>query len=294
MTGRDYDFEELRPLGEASQTPDQHLNDRSTAAPRRQRSASGETGYPGHSTTDEAECRACGAPIPVSQTKCRFCLSNHLGDTSTAAAESGQESTLVGIKFALVESSTFYGAVAKGAAAGNLLVGSGTESAIDGYRLIYDLEGEVASQLADQWPSLQDATEVTSAAGEQLLTAIRERMDGQDCSTFAGAHEPQACLYDERGDALQTEARLDETLETADDSVWLVPGIALRESDEESDRDEQVPSIPTEAQLECHHCNDETGHRFDTYESLPDDTWSGQPIWGCRECGASRHGPEPQ
>jgi hypothetical protein len=103
MTGRDYDFEELRPLGEASRRPDHQLDGHSTAAPRRQRRASVETGYPEHPTEDEAECRSCGAPIPASQTKCRFCLTNHLGDSDTSTTETGQEATLVGIVFALVQ-----------------------------------------------------------------------------------------------------------------------------------------------------------------------------------------------
>ena len=292
MTGRDYDFEELRPLGEASRTPDQHLDDRSTAA-RRQRSGPGETGYSGPFTTDKVECRVCGAPIPASQTKCRFCLSNHLGDTSTATTETSQETTLAGIVFAIVESPTFYGAVAKGAAAGNLLVTSETEG-ITEHRLIYDLTEEPASQLVDQWPSLPDAAKVASEAGEQLLTAIQDRMNDQEHSTFAGAQEAKAYLYDETGDALLDESRLDTMLENADDPMWLVPGIALRESSEDSDQDRRPSSLPTRVQLECHHCGSETGHRFNTYESLPDDTWSGQPIWECQVCGTGRYGPAPE
>lgn len=70
---------------------------------------------------------------------------------------------------------------------------------IDDHRPIFDLEEEPASQLVDQWPSLPDATTVTSAVGEQLLTTIRERMGGQGGSTLAGAHESKACLYDESG-----------------------------------------------------------------------------------------------
>jgi len=293
MTGRDYDFEELRPLGEASRTPDHQLDERSNAAPRRQRYASVETGYPEHQTDDKAECRSCGAPIPASQTKCRFCLTNHLGDSDTATTETGQEATLEGIVFALVESSTFYGAVAKGAATGNLLGANETEG-ITGHRLIYDLTEEPASQLVDQWPSLPDATKVTSEAGEELLAAIRDRMNGQGCSTFAGAQELRACLYDERGEPLRTESCLDTMLEKADDPMWLVPGIALQESSGDSEQDEQPSNLQTRVQLECHHCESETGHRFTTYESLPDDTWSGQPIWECRECGACRYGPEPR
>jgi hypothetical protein len=148
MTGRDYDFEELRPLGEASRRPDHQLDGHSTAAPRRQQRASVETGYPEHPTEDKPECRSCGTPIPASQTKCRFCLTNHLGDSDTPTTETGQEATLVGIVFALVESSTFYAAVAKGAAAGNLLGASETEG-ITELRLIYDLTEEPASQLVD-------------------------------------------------------------------------------------------------------------------------------------------------
>ena len=290
MTGRDDDLEELRPLDEATRTPDQQLDDRSTAAPRRQGRALVETGYPEHPASDEAECRSCGAPIPASQTKCRFCLTNHLGDTATPPTETGHGSTLVGIVGTLGESSRFFGAVSKGAAAGNLLVASETEEGINEHRLIYGLKEEPASQLVDQWPSLPDATKVTSTAGE-LLTAIRDRMDGRGCSTFAGAQEARACLYDESVEAFRAESRLNTMLENADDPMWLVPGIALRESSEISDRDEQSPSIPTRDQLECGHCDAETGHRFNPYESLPDDIWPGQPIW---ECGAWRYGPEPQ
>ena len=195
--------------------------------------------------------------------------------------------------FTLVESSTFYGAVAKGAAAGNLLGASEIEGIIE-HRLIYDLTEEPASQLVDQWPSLPDATKVTSETGEQLLRAIRERMSGQEHSTFAGAQGAKAYLYDERGEPLPTESCLDTMLEKANDPMWLVPGIALRESSEDSDQDRRPSSLPTRVQLECHHCGSETGHRFNTYESLPDDTWSGQPIWECQECGACRYGPEPQ
>lgn len=83
------------------------------------------------------------------------------------------------------------------------------------------------------------------------------------------------------------------TLENADDPLWLVPGIALKDSGEDRDRNDQSPGIPTREPLECHHCGDETEHRFHTYESLPTDTWSGQPIWACQECGACRYGPSP-
>lgn len=85
--------------------------------------------------------------------------------------------------------------------------------------------------------------------------------------------------------------RLDTMLETAANPLWLVPGIGLKESSGDRDRDDQSSGIPTREQLECHHCGGETDHRFHTRESLSDDTWSGQPIWKCHECGACRYGP---
>jgi hypothetical protein len=293
MTGRNYDFEELRPLGEASRTPDHRLADPTSADPRRQRSASGETGYPDAPMTDEATCRSCGAPIPASQTKCRFCLSNHLDGTAPGSPDT-TTSELVGIVFTLVESATFYGAVAKGGAAATLLTANETDVTIDEHRLIYDLDAEPAPQLADRWPALPDATKVLSATGKQLLTAIRQRMGWSDASASARKHEDSPCLYDERGTAILAASHLETLLENADDPMWLVPAIALREPNEDRPRADEASVIPTRKALECHHCGGDTDHRFDTHESLPDETWSGQPIWGCQECGASRYGPAPE
>jgi hypothetical protein len=204
MSNQYLDFEELRPTGEASHIPDTRLDDGCEGDTRRQRVATTTGGYPDEPSTTDGECRSCGASVPDGQTKCWFCLSNHLGSDARETTETSQESTLVGIVFTLVESSTFYGAVAKGAAAGNLLVKDVATEPIDNHQLIYDLEGEPASQLAEQWPSLPDATRTTSAAGEQLLTAIRDRLEDQGYSTFAGAQETKACLHDKRGEFLQT------------------------------------------------------------------------------------------
>jgi len=294
MSDHDDDFEELRPLGEASRIPDQQLVHLLDAEPRQRRNASVKHGYPEHSTTDETTCRSCGSPIPASQTKCRFCLINHLDGTAADTTDTTQESTLVGIVFALVEASTFYGAVAKGAAAGNLLVADETDETIDDYRLIYDLETEPAPQLADRWPALPDASRVTSAVGEQLLTAIRRRTDWQDASAPASNHEGRPCLYDERGAAILSESRLDTVLEGADNPTWMVPAIALRESNKKWASDGQSTIVPTKGTLECHHCSSETEHWFRTQESCPDESWSGQPIWECQKCSAYRYGPDPR
>jgi len=72
------DFEELRPIGEASHIPDEKLSECGDSAAHRQRVATTEKGYPNDATESNTECRSCGASVPDGQTKCRFCLTNHL------------------------------------------------------------------------------------------------------------------------------------------------------------------------------------------------------------------------
>jgi hypothetical protein len=79
MYNRYSDFAELRPTGEASHIPDTRLGDECEGAPRRQRVATSSGGYPDVPTAADGECRSCGASVPDGQTKCRFCLTNHLG-----------------------------------------------------------------------------------------------------------------------------------------------------------------------------------------------------------------------
>jgi hypothetical protein len=64
-------------------------------------------------------------------------------DESTSTA-------FLGIVHLVVESTTFYGAVAKGGAAANLLTANEAEPAVDDYTLIYDLDEAPARQLAKQ------------------------------------------------------------------------------------------------------------------------------------------------
>ena len=87
--------------------------------------------------------------LKIRQTKCWFCLTNHLGSDATRTNESAS-TTLLGIVHLVVESTTFYGAVAKGGAAANLLSTNEAEPAVDDYTLIYDLDEAPACQLAEQ------------------------------------------------------------------------------------------------------------------------------------------------
>jgi len=172
MYNRYSDFEELRPTGEAS-----HIRIRgwatSVRVPRRQRVATSSGGYPDAPTVTDGECRSCGASVPDGQTKCRFCLTNHLGSGATSTNETAS-TTFLGIVHLIVESTTFYGAVAKGGAAANLLSANEAEPTVDDYTLIYDLDEAPARQLVEQWPSLPDAVQVSSEEGEQLLSAARD------------------------------------------------------------------------------------------------------------------------
>jgi hypothetical protein len=68
--------------------------------------------------------------------------------------------TFLGIVHIVVESTTFYGAIAKGGAAANLLTANEAEPAVDDYTLIYDFDEAPARRLAEQWPSPRRGTGV--------------------------------------------------------------------------------------------------------------------------------------
>jgi len=288
MTGRYSDYEALRPIGEATHVPDDQLT--GGGEPRRQRTGSADAGYPDDPTAAATECESCSASIPTGQSKCRFCLTNHLGNEAIGTDQAA-DPTLLGIVHLVVESTTFYGAVAKGGAAATLLTANEAESAVDDYTLIYDLNDAPARQLAEQWPSLPDAVQVSSEEGEQLLRAARDRTGwhGQEASEHL--EEAPTRLYDQRGTGIRDKPHLRAVLDDADDAVWLVPAIALSESLAEAAADRQVSSVPTTQELDCQSCRQTTDHRFKTHESVPDEAWTGQPIWECQVCGAARYGP---
>jgi len=284
------DFEELRPIGEASHIPDEKLSECGDSAAHRQRVATTEKGYPNDATESNTECRSCGASVPDGQTKCRFCLTNHL-ESDAASTNESASTTFLGIIHLIVESTTFYGAVAKGAAPRRTLSANQAEPAVDDYTLIYDLDEAPARQLAEQWPSLPDAVQVSSAEGEGLLSAARDRTGWHGQEASERQEQAPTRLYDQRGDGIRDASRLDAILDDADDAVWLVPAMALTESTGEAAADRQDSSVPTTQELDCQNCGRATDHRFKTHESVPDAAWTGQPIWECRVCGSARYGP---
>ncbi|WP_225336228.1 biosurfactant protein 1 [Halomicrobium urmianum] len=292
MHNRYSDFEELRPTGEASHIPDEQVNRGCNGDPQRQRMATSTWDYPDESTDADRECQSCGASIPAGQTKCRFCLSNHL-DTEAASADETTDETFLGIVHMVVESTNLYGAVAKGEVAANFLASNDAEPAVDDYTLIYDLDETPATQLSDRWPSLPAAVQLDSTESEQLLTAARDRTGWHGQDAVGNQQQAPTRLYDHRGNGIRDQVRLKEIIDDADDEIWLVPAIALTAiADERSES--RLSLIPTKTCLDCQDCGRATNHQFKGQESIPDEEWTAQPIWECQVCGTPRYGPVPE
>src|SRR6056297_2592433 len=117
MYDRYSDFEELRPLGESNHVPDDRLSGRGNAGQGERLRKERLESYPNRTISTRSECFSCGTSIPANRSKCRFCLSNHLDGTSDKSPTPDTEWTLLHVVHLLVEASTFYAAVAKGAAA---------------------------------------------------------------------------------------------------------------------------------------------------------------------------------
>jgi len=138
MTDRNSDRDAIQPVGEGALVPDPALDQPADGQPTRQREVSHSGGNPDGSTDTDRTCVSCGAPVASSQRKCRFCLEHEL-DAASASGAASSEQTLRGVIHFLVESGTFYGAVAKGTAAATLLTSTHDEPITD-CTLIYGLD----------------------------------------------------------------------------------------------------------------------------------------------------------
>jgi hypothetical protein len=292
MDDNQSDFEELRPLGEATSTPDAELSER-TNKEVDDSTTEYPPGYPDEIAPTESECASCGTLIPATQTKCEFCLTYHLDGSDDEQNRSTDESTLLHVVHFLVEASTFYAAVAKGSAAATLLSKPDKDPAVDECLMIYDLDESPAVQLSDRWPSLPEAVQITSEQGLQLLAAARDRTVWTDEAQSHCEDRHGTFLYDEAGYAITEKNQLTSQLDNTDD-LWLVPAIALQDSVNNAHEESHQPSVPMKHRMECWECDRETEHRFKEFESLPSEVWNGQPIWECRVCGNPRYGPQPE
>ena len=291
MTDHYADYEALRPLGEATHVPDDQIT--SSSEPRRQRTGDVDAGYPDGPAAAAPKCECCGVSIPAGQSKCRFCLTNHLDDEATSTDELA-DTVFLGVIHLVVESTTFYGAVAKGGAAANLLSANEAEPAVDDYTLIYDLDESPARQLANQWASLPDAVQVSSEEGERLLSVAPDRTGWQGQEAPERQEQAPTRLYDQHGTGIREEAHFKSIVDEAADELWLVPAIALTETTGKHDSENQPSPVPTTERLDCQDCGRATDHLFETHESIPHETWTGQPTWKCQRCGTARHGPAPE
>ena len=291
MKDHQSDFEELRPLGEATSTPDVELSEH-TEKEVEEATAEQHWDYPDEITPTESVCASCEAPIPATQTKCEFCLTYHLDHPEDEQERSTDEPALLHVIHFLVEASTFYAAVAKGSAAATLVSKPEKDPAVDECLMIYDLDAEPAKQLADRWPSLPEAVRVTSHEGQQLLAAVRDQTLWSDQLQSSCEDRHGTFLYGEAGYAITDKNQLTSQLMTTDD-LWLVPAIALQDTVDDGHEESHRPSVPMKHRMQCWGCDRETEHRFDEFEVLPSEDWSGQPIWECRECGSPRYGPQP-
>nr|WP_233340617.1 hypothetical protein [Haloprofundus sp. MHR1] len=287
MTDHYSDYEALRPVGEATQTPDHELG----AGFDAQDNGRSIAGYPVEDHQRETNCASCGTSILPGQPKCRFCLTHHL-DPSDEQHHSDTELSLLHVVHLFVESSTYYGAVAKGAAAARLLATNRSEPAVDKCQLIYDFDEEPAAQVTDAWPALSPGLRVASNHGGEVLAVARKRTTWG--STTRSPNEHATYLYDESGSAIQDEANLSTLLESAGDDGWLVPAIALQHSPVETRSESRGHRVPTKRSLQCWECDRETTHRFSEFEENPDDGRSGPPLWECDLCGTPCFGPNPR
>ncbi|XVH33837.1 hypothetical protein ACNS7O_18410 (plasmid) [Haloferacaceae archaeon DSL9] len=294
MTDRYADLEELRPRGEATQIPDGELT-----RDGRRGSSSGRTGetlvgYPDGAGPTASECASCGTSIRATQTKCRFCLTNHLGASTDNQQPVDTEWTLLHVVHLLVEASTVYHALAKGAAAATFLAKPDRDPAVDDCQLLYDFDDAPAAQLTDEWPSLPDAVRATSERGERLLAVARERTPRTEPTEAPREEVHTTFLYDEEGHSIRDVDRLTGLLESAENDVWVVPAISLQRSVNDEQSGNRQPSVPWKTRLDCRGCDRTTVHRFQEFEAVPAENWSGQPMWECQVCQSPRHGPAPE
>ena len=294
MTDRYADLEELRPRDEATQIPNGELTRDGRCESSRGRTGETLVGYPDDTGPTASECASCGASIPTSPTKGRFCLTNHLGASTDEQQPADTEWTLLHVVQLLVKASTVYHALANGAAAATLLATPDRDPAVDDCQLIYDFDDEPAALLTDEWPSLPDAVRATSERGDRLLEAARERSSWTEMTEAPRREAHTTFLYDEEGHSIRDRDRLTGLLESAENDAWLVPAIALQRSVDDVQSESRQSSAPSKTRLDCRSCDRTTVHQFQEFESVPVENWTGQPMWKCQVCQSPRHGPAPE
>jgi len=218
-----------------------------------------------------------------------LCLTNHL-ESDAASTNESASTTFLGIIHLIVESTTFYGAVAKGAPRRTSSLPTRRSPPSTTTRSSTTSTRRRRASWPSNGPHFPTRYRCRQRR-ERAFSAARDRTGWHGQEASERQEQAPTRLYDQRGDGIRDASRLDAILDDADDAVWLVPAMALTESTGEAAADRQDSSVPTTQELDCQNCGRATDHRFKTHESVPDAAWTGQPIWECRVCGSARYGP---
>jgi len=191
-------------------------------------------------TVTDGECRSCGASVPDGQTKCRFCLTNHLGSGATSTNNETASTTFLGIVHLIVESTTFYGAVAKVVPRRTFSPPTRRSRPSTTTPLIYDPTRRAGAPAGRAMVS-PTRYRCRPEEGEQLLSAARDGAGWHEQGSV-GASGAGPCQGGSTTsmDGIRDASRLNAVLDDADDAVWLVPAMALTESAREDKTNSQV------------------------------------------------------
>lgn len=178
------------------------------------------------------------------------------------------------------------------------------------YHFVYDLPEEPAKTLTEEWGDLPDVAAADGKIGATLLeTAIEKTWSGGDHVDPDESH-----LYTSSGDPITDPATIEELQETAeetDNDLFLVPALELGPdhpksiAEKEAERRrKRISKASTREQMSCWECGGLREFSFVGYDGVPstesdsrdedeDVEQKGQPVWSCSNCGAGKHGPDP-
>ena len=281
-SNRQLDREAFQPRGEATHTPDHHLDSRHGGHDRLD-----SEGYPNADESTSKACRGCGQPISANQRKCATCLRYHIEPVDTDVGEQADQTPVPRVIFAVVEAACDYTALAKGAAACTLLE-QRESNPLEDCQLIDELSEPPATTLRDTWGDLPPAVRIESENGSQLLSVALKHIDGTEEGAREEDEQSISRLYDESGRGIRDK---ESWIDTANDERWLVPAIGVEQRPAENRTTRRNIQSSYKRYIDCHCCEEATEHRFSEYEQLPDGAWDGQPIWQCQACGTTRYGP---
>lgn len=166
---------------------------------------------------------------------------------------------------------------------------TGAFPARETFEMVSEFDDDAAEILEQQWGALTPIERLDSDAGQRWVGVLEESTDWNESDSTDGVGR----LYTQFGDSITTRDELDELAAASDTPIWLVPALALEPGENSEPVGRTTFRGPNRALLQCRSCDEETEHSFDSYEAVPMEEHSGQPIWECKRCGGNRYGPDP-